>query len=81
MHKGVIVATAGALFLTLVAPALAGVISDDKAACYDGFTDASGSVVYFDGELPGCVDGVEPRFGVPNVDGVPVTGPWLYWSQ
>jgi hypothetical protein len=65
---------------TMAAPSMAA-YTDGQAACYAGYTDARGSVVAFDGSLPGCVDGIGVRLGVPNVDGILVSGPWLYWAE
>ena len=69
--------------LTMVAPSMAA-YTDGQVACYGIGATASGaedpSTVYFDGELPGCVDGIGIRLGVPTASGSLVSGPWLYWS-
>jgi len=72
------------VLLALAIPAL-GYYTDGQSACYEVGVDASGienpSVVYFDGELPGCDGGIPVLVGVPNVNGELVTGPWLSWSE
>jgi len=68
-----------ALLAAYVSPVSA-VYSDGQMACYGGWEETTFSVMYFDGELPGCVDGIGPRLDVPTADGTLVSGPWLYWS-
>jgi hypothetical protein len=68
-----------ALLAIIIAPVLAA-YTDGQTACYGGDEILDGRTVYFDGERPGCVDGIGIRVAVPNPDGVFVTGPWLYWG-